>query len=67
MLKKLTLLILLVPVVAYSQTTEVTNDVKSHCKSFNDTAFWSEEESLCTVSVEIKLYFIMLEAVFKRG
>tara|TARA_B100000035_G_scaffold276752_1_gene254622 strand:+ start:85 stop:789 length:705 start_codon:yes stop_codon:yes gene_type:complete len=52
MLKKLTLLILLVPVVAYSQTTEVTNDVKSHCKSFNDTAFWSEEESLCTVSVK---------------
>ena len=39
MLKKLTLLILLVPVVAYSQITEVTNDVKSHCKSFNDTAF----------------------------
>ena len=50
MLKRLTLLILLVPVVAYSQTTEVTNDVKNHCKSFNDTAFWSEEESVCSVT-----------------
>ena len=37
--------------VAYSQTTEVTNDVTS-LQGFNDTAFWSEEESLCTVSVK---------------
>ena len=52
MLKKLTLLIIFIPVLSYSQTTEVTNDVKSHCKGFNDTAFWSEKESLCTVSVK---------------
>ena len=46
--------------------------LKSHCKSFNDTAFWSEEESyngLCTVSVKGDKNSISLcwRLVFKEG
>ena len=50
MLKKLTLLILLIPVVAFSQTSEVSNDVKKHCKAYGDYGFWSEGESVCSVT-----------------
>ena len=50
MLKKLTLLILLIPVVAFSQTAEVSNDVKEHCKAYADFGFWSEGESVCSVT-----------------
>jgi len=50
MLKKLILLILFIPAVAFSQTAEVSNDVKKHCKAYGDFGFWSEEESVCSVT-----------------
>ena len=52
MLKNFILLILFIPVVAFSQTAEVSDDVKKHCKGYGDYTYWAEEESICSVTIK---------------